>query len=90
MHRQFWLPQKAGKDRNPRYTLLKRALSFCSFLNLLIPVATWITCNDRAPGRAVIFGYPSPDFRSRFPAVLDMQVAFIAVGRLQAWNFLIV
>lgn len=89
----FGGPKKPGKDRNPRHTLLKWALPLSvavSFVKLLIPVITWITRSDRIQGRAVFLDYPSPDFRSRFRAVLGVQVAFIAVSLLQAWDFLVV
>lgn len=83
-------PSIDGKQRNPRRKVLKWSLtlSLCtSFLKLLIPSVGWLSRADRVP---IFLNYPSHDFQVQIRAFLGVEIAFIALAALQAWNFLVV
>ena len=91
----FGGPRQPGKKpRNPRHTVLKFSLplSFLlSFMKLVVPAVTWITQASPSFFSSLFLNYPSDAvFRSLFRAVLGVQVAFMLLAILQAWNFLVV
>lgn len=82
------------KKRNPRHILLKICLplSFIlSFIKLVPPFVAWISQATPPSFSSLFLNYPSNDaFRSLFRAVLGVQVGYMLLTILQAWNFLVV
>lgn len=78
------------KQRNTRHTVLKSCLPLSAllcFAKLMVSVFSWAMTENAD----VCLNYPSDDhFRSRFRAVLGVQVPCMVLAALQAWNFLIV
>lgn len=83
-------PSNDGKQRNPRHSVLKWCLTLSSlttFVKLMITTVGWLSRAEKVP---VFLNYPSPNFHAHFRAALGLEIAFILVATLQAWNFLAV
>ena len=82
------------KKRNPRHTVLKICLPLSlilSFVKLVVPFVAWISQASPPYFSSLFLNYPSDDvFRSLFRAVLGVQVGYMILAILQAWNFLVV
>lgn len=82
------------KKRNPRHTLLKICLPLSltlSFIKLIGPTVTWIAQTTTPNFASLFLHYPSDDaFRSLFRTALGLQMGYLLLAILQAWNFLVV